>query len=708
MVTQTTLQIRKIVGIHTVSRKMTLMRVMFGLALCVLVGAMAPAAAAWRGNDSIPPQRLYVRQANGIQFSDDGGISWAQAGALPSRPLAMVVAGRTSSPGTAGVVFVGTESVGLLRSDDGGASWQPVDSTVLSGGNAAPLAVTALAVDPEDARIVYAATNIWLGTNPARLTPLGVAVSVDGGGQWLQLSTASLSDAPVRSLEPVAGRPLTVVTGNDTGRATVSLKTSPALLGLLQDGDAAVRASAARAIGLIGDLVSAPAPLPSRPLAMAVAPRASSAGTPGVVFVGTESAGLLRSNDGGASWQPVDSTVLSGGNTAPLAVTAVAIDPQDQQIVYAATNIWLGTNPARLTPVGIAVSVDGGRQWLQFSHALLSDAPLLRLQPVADRSLTVVTVNSTGSSNAVNMVLSPGLVSMLQDSAPAVRASAARAIGLIGDPAALPGLMQVLADPDALAGQRIAEAIGRIGDRSVSAALLNLLGSAPAVERTRAALALGMLQSTEAVPGLAALLNAGDPGAQRVAAEALATIGTPAAMAALTAPLADQAMTSARHAAMGGLETAGPAAVASLTAALRDSGAVVRANAAEMLGWLKPAGAVADLTPLLSDQDPAVRAQAAWALGEIGTEAARLALITAPLSAPLSAPILAPITARPVVAKVPVVVPAAAVSLPETLADITADDWTLAVMMALFVLVLLAIVMIGKGPRRPTTHLGPA
>ena len=46
--------------------------------------------------------------------------------------------------------------------------------------------------------------------------------------------------------------------------------------------------------------------------------------------------------------------------------------------------------------------------------------------------------------------------------------------------------------------------------------------------------------------------------------------------------------------------------------------------------------------------------------------------------------------------------------LPETLADITADDWTLAVMMALFVLVLLAIVMIGKGPRRPTTHLGPA
>ena len=114
---------------------------------------------------------------------------------------------------------------------------------------------------------------------------------------------------------------------------------------------------------------------------------------------------MLRSNDGGASWQPAirdrfDSTVLSGGNTAPLAVTAVAIDPEDEQIVYAATNIWLGTNPARLTPVGIAVSVDGGRQWLQLSHTLLGDTPLLMLQPVAGQPLTVVTVNSTGNSNA--------------------------------------------------------------------------------------------------------------------------------------------------------------------------------------------------------------------------------------------------------------------------------------------------------------------
>ena len=38
MVGQWTSQVRKMVGIHTGARQMTLMRVMLGLALCVLIG----------------------------------------------------------------------------------------------------------------------------------------------------------------------------------------------------------------------------------------------------------------------------------------------------------------------------------------------------------------------------------------------------------------------------------------------------------------------------------------------------------------------------------------------------------------------------------------------------------------------------------------------------------------------------------------------
>ena len=522
MVTQKTSQAPKLLGTDNGSRRMALTWVMFCLALCVLIGGIAPAAAAFPGTDSTPPQRLYARQTDGILVSDDTGITWTQAGALPSRPLAIAAARET----------------------------------------------------------------------------------------------------------------------------------------------------------------------------------------PGLVFAGTESLGLYRSNDGGASWQPVDGAVRAVDQGAPVAVTALAIDPEDEQIVYAATNIWLGTNPAHLTPLAVAVSVDGGRQWLQLSRAQLGDTPLQRLEPVAGQPLTVVTVNSTGS-HTVHLALGPELLGLLRDANPAVRASAARAIGLIRDAAALPGLLQALADPDVLAGQRIAEAIGRIGDRSVIAVLINLLRSGPAAERARAALALGLLKSPEAVPGLAALLSAGDPGGQRVAAEALAAIGTPAAMAALMAPLANPQTTSAQHAAMGGLETAGQSAVGPLVVALLDGNLVVRANAAEMLGWLQPiedpgqrADAVGGLARLLSDPDPTVQAQAAWALGEMDNEQARLALNSAPIPAPNS-PILAPMAARPVES-------APLVALPGAIADVAADSWTVAAMAALLLLVMvagLAVVLVWKGTR-PASHLG--
>jgi hypothetical protein len=75
MVEQSTSQVRKMVGVHAGSRRMTLMRVMLGLALCALIGGWAPSAAASPGNDSTPPQRIYNILAGGIWASDDAGLS---------------------------------------------------------------------------------------------------------------------------------------------------------------------------------------------------------------------------------------------------------------------------------------------------------------------------------------------------------------------------------------------------------------------------------------------------------------------------------------------------------------------------------------------------------------------------------------------------------------------------------------------------------
>jgi hypothetical protein len=92
-------------------------------------------------------------------------------------------------------------------------------------------------------------------------------------------------------------------------------------------------------------------------------------------------------------------------------------------------------------------------------------------------------------------------------------------------------------------------------------------------------------------------------------------------------------------------------------------------------------------------------------LGEINTEPARLALNPAPIPALLAVrPVApAPLAVRPVA-------PAPLAALPDVLADIRADNWTLAAIATLLVLVLLAtltVVLTWRGPR-PTSPLGHA
>ena len=62
------------------------------------------------------------------------------------------------------------------------------------------------------------------------------------------------------------------------------------------------------------------------------------------------------------------------------------------------------------------------------------------------------------------MNLTPELLALLDSQDAGLRASAAKAMGLIGNPSALPALLSHLRDSDALAGDAVATAIGRLGD----------------------------------------------------------------------------------------------------------------------------------------------------------------------------------------------------------------------------------------------------
>jgi hypothetical protein len=360
--------------------------------------------------------------------------------------------------------------------------------------------------------------------------------------------------------------------------------------------------------------------LPSRPQTLAISHE-----TPGVLFVGTESMGLLRSNDRGASWQIINDPNLLLGGAGALAITALTINPDDEQTMYAASGVWLGTFNSRLSPLGVFVSLNGGYNWFEMAQAPLGASNTTTLKSVPGNPGTVMAEDSDGW-HAVRLVWNEQLTNALGSTDASVRASAARAAGVIGDPVAMSALLARLQDPDILVGDRIVESIAMLDAQGATPVLRAMLNSPDEALQARAAYGLGLLHDEASVPQLRAMLLSGKALAARRAAEALGTIGTPDALSALIAPLASSEATPARHAAMGGIEIAGKPAVGPLVAALRADSPELRANAAEALGWLRPIEATTALAASLSDEQPEVRTQAAWALGQIATDDARAAL----------------------------------------------------------------------------------
>jgi photosystem II stability/assembly factor-like uncharacterized protein len=88
---------------------------------------------------------------------------------------------------------------------------------------------------------------------------------------------------------------------------------------------------------------------------------------PGVVYAGTQPAGLFRSEDWGHTWAPVGGLndgeysarwSMSGGGDSCL--HSIAIDPRDSKRVYVAVSSG-----------GSYVTTDGGETWKIFSHAAI-------------------------------------------------------------------------------------------------------------------------------------------------------------------------------------------------------------------------------------------------------------------------------------------------------------------------------------------------
>ena len=95
---------------------------------------------------------------------------------------------------------------------------------------------------------------------------------------------------------------------------------------------------------------------------------------PGVVFCGTQPAGLFRSEDWGYSWTPVDSINRSplrpywqGTGSGDTCLHSFEIDPRDARHAYIS-----------ISSGGSYETRDGGATWSLFSHTFVADTPEAR------------------------------------------------------------------------------------------------------------------------------------------------------------------------------------------------------------------------------------------------------------------------------------------------------------------------------------------
>lgn len=221
----------------------------------------------------------------------------------------------------------------------------------------------------------------------------------------------------------------------------------------------------------------------------------------------------------------------------------------------------------------------------------------------------------------------------LADPTKAVRGEAARALGLIGAPAApaADDLIGLLGDEDEGVRCQAAESLGKVDGppETVIASLVGLLTDVSPYARTAAARTLGSLKekASSAVPALLPLLQDREEPVRQAAAEAVGRIGaldgdvTPILVEGLAHP--DNVVRAETAEALGTIGEAAAEATPALVEALKDTNDRVRAKAAEALGKIGEAAAdaVPGLVRALRDKDNWVSAMAAEALGEMGDSA---------------------------------------------------------------------------------------
>jgi photosystem II stability/assembly factor-like uncharacterized protein len=292
--------------------------------------------------DPARPSRIYLGASRGgLWKSEDSGASWVSASQGLPAGINSTITALVAVPRPAGTAYAGTASNMVFKTTDGGASW-----TAASNGLPRVI-VLALAAAPSDPRTLYVSLE------------QGVYRTVNGGASWTASPAPSASPIVSLAVDPRAAR--TVYAGSR-------------LNGLFKTTDGG---------GNWDAVDSFPSPSVK---ALAVDSTRAAAVYAGGALLRTDPGGVLRSADGGASWQR-RSQGIPGLDTL-----AVAADPRDPDFLAAGTNA-----------LGLFLSAQGGRLWTRSS--LVFTPPLPR-SPLNVRQLLF---SPAGAPEALYALLPPKL-----------------------------------------------------------------------------------------------------------------------------------------------------------------------------------------------------------------------------------------------------------------------------------------------------------
>lgn len=239
------------------------------------------------------PTTIYAGTALGVLKSADAGDTWCRVPDVRRFVSALVV-----DPNAPSTVYAASGAGGILRSTDGGATWQPIGATLGDAG------VGAIVIDRSDPSRLY-----------ATVAGQGIVKSVDGGQSWVTINNGIPNVFDVDLLAIDRGNP-------------ANLYADVFGYGLLKsvDGGASWHPT-----GLSSDKVV----YSQHVSAIAIDPAEPSTSYAAVTSEPpAASDGVFKTTDAGTTWTAINDGLRDSPDTV---VVSLAIDPRTPSTLYAAT-----------------------------------------------------------------------------------------------------------------------------------------------------------------------------------------------------------------------------------------------------------------------------------------------------------------------------------------------------------------------------------